>query len=208
MGLSYPELRSARKPAQGTRDGLRAAIAHNTVISMKYVVLVPAFALAGCTSQQFTEFFNPAAAVPEVPEAIEVVAPAPEPVAPPKPPVATLDPTPPPPPPPAARTVEQFDTTTAEDRAEATAAPEPAGETKLGTTIATLGSPADPGIWLKTPLVSELLPGRVEYKGKSVNLELRPSGGVAGSGSQISLPAMRLLDAPLTGLLELTVYKD
>lgn len=104
----------------------------------------------------------------------------------------------------------QFDTTTAQDRAEATAKPTPASETKLGTTIATLGSPADPGIWLKTPLVSTLVAGRVVYgsNGKSVNLELRPSGGDAGSGSQISLPAMRLLDAPLTGLLDLTVYQN
>jgi hypothetical protein len=61
---------------------------------------------------------------------------------------------------------------------------------------------------LKTPLVTELLLGRVDYNGTSVNLKLRPSGGEAGSGSQISLPAMLLLDAPLTGLLDLTVYKD
>jgi len=174
---------------------------------MKYVVLIPAFVLAGCTSQQFQEFFNPAAA-PVVPDVVEVAEPPLPPTLPPL--VETLDPTPPPPPPREARTVAQFDTTTAEDRAEATAAPEPAGETELGTTIATLGSPADPGIWLKTPLVTELVAGRVLYgaNGKSVNLELRPSGGEAGSGSQISLPAMRLLDAPLTGLLSLTVYKD
>ena len=170
---------------------------------MKYVVLFPAFVLAGCSSQQLNSFLYPnGTAEPAEVAVIDVVAPEPAPV------VETLDPTPPPPPPPMARTVEQFDTTTAEDRAEATAAPEPAGETRLGTIIATLGSPADPGIWLKTPLVTELVAGRVEYQGKSVNLELRPSGGEAGSGSQISLPAMRLLDAPLTGLLELTVYKD
>jgi len=35
---------------------------------------------------------------------------------------------------------------------------------------------------------------------------LRPSGGEPGAGSQISLAAMRLLDAPLTGLLELSVF--
>ena len=124
--------------------------------------------------------------------------------------IETLDPTPAPPPPPRARTVEQFDTTSAEDRAAAVAPPEPEGEVTLGSTIATLGPPAEPGIWLKTPLVTELVAGRVVFKdnGKSVNLELRPSGGDVGSGSQISLAAMRLLDAPLTGLLELTVYKD
>jgi hypothetical protein len=121
---------------------------------------------------------------------------------------ATLDPTPPPPPPVTARTVEQFDTTSAEDRAAAVAAPVTTGDTALGTTIATLGPPAAPGIWLKTPLVSALTMGRVDYpeKGTSVSLELRPSGGDAGSGSQISLAAMRLLDIPLTALAQVTVF--
>jgi len=113
----------------------------------------------------------------------------------------------PPPPPPNARTVEQFDTTSAEDRAAAVAAPS-GGERRLGTTIASLGSPTDPGIWFKTPLVRDVTMGRVEYQGNSVNVELRPSGGAAGSGSQISLAAMRLIEAPLTGLPEVTVYAN
>ncbi len=134
--------------------------------------------------------------------------PAPE-AAPPR----TLDPTPPPPPPAAARTVDEFDTTSAEDRAEAAAAPAPeeaASERRLGTTIASLGSPTEPGFWLETPLVSEVTPGRVELSGgaRSANVELRPSGGSAGSGSQISLAALRLLEVPLTDLPELTVYAD
>jgi hypothetical protein len=173
---------------------LRKAISHNTISDMKYVVLFRVLILAGCTLPP--EQVAPDAAAPVVEAAAPVV--------------ETLDPTPAPPPPPKSRTVEQFDTTTAEDRAAAVAKPEPAGETKLGTTIATLGSPADPGIWIKTPLVTELVMGRAVYgaNGKSVNLELRPSGGDAGSGSQISLPAMRLLDAPLTGLLELIIYRN
>nr|WP_246849340.1 D-galactarate dehydratase [Rubellimicrobium arenae] len=84
------------------------------------------------------------------------------------------------------------------------ATPRPAGQ--LGTTVASLGSPANPGLWLETPLVSEPTQGRVEYNGQSVALELRPSGGEPGSGSQISLEAMRALGAPLTGLPELTVF--
>ena len=44
---------------------------------------------------------------------------------------ATLDTTPAPPPPPTARTVEQFDTTTAEDRAEAVAEAEPRRGNKI-----------------------------------------------------------------------------
>lgn len=110
-------------------------------------------------------------------------------------------------PPPTARTVEQFDTTTAQDRAEAVAPPS-GGERSLGTTIASLGSPTDPGIWFKTPLVGDVMQGRIEYNGKSVNVELRPSGGAPGSGSQISLAAMRLIEAPLTGLPEVTVYAN
>ncbi len=113
----------------------------------------------------------------------------------------------PPPPPPNARTVEQFDTTSAEDRAAAVAPPS-GGERRLGSTIASLGSPTEPGIWFKTPLVQSITQGRVEYQGKSVNVELRPSGGAAGSGSQISLAAMRLIEAPLTGLPEVTVYAN
>jgi len=114
----------------------------------------------------------------------------------------------PPPPPPNARTVEQFDTTTAQDRAAAVVPVATAGERRLGTTIATLGSPTDPGLWFKTPLVTSVINGRVVYNGRSVNVELRPSGGASGSGSQISLAAMRLIEAPLTGLPEVTVYAN
>jgi hypothetical protein len=120
--------------------------------------------------------------------------------------VETVEETPPPPPPPTAETVEQFDTTDAEDRAEALDVEVVAGERDLGVTLATLGAPTDPGIWVKTPLVSEVIEGRVEYQGNSINVELRPSGGEPGSGSQISLPAMRLLNAPLTGIVELAVF--
>ena len=80
------------------------------------------------------------------------------------PPVETLDPTPPPPPPASANTAAEFDTTSAEDRAEALAAPE-APVAALGTTLATLGNPAIPGIWIETGLVGELTPGRAETAG-------------------------------------------
>lgn len=113
-----------------------------------------------------------------------------------------------PPPPPTARTEDAFDTTTAEERAAAVAPPEPAGERVLGTTVATLGAPTDPGLWLETPLVSAVGPGRVKAKanGKSVSLELRPIEGPATAGSRISLPALRLLEVGLAGLHELTVF--
>lgn len=120
----------------------------------------------------------------------------------------TLNPDPPPPPPPEARTVEEFDTTSDEDRRAALSAPTSAAEVRLGTTIASLGPPTDPGIWIETPLVTRLVMGRVDYpdRGTTVTMELRPSGGVPGSGSQISLAAMRLLEIPLTALAEVVVY--
>lgn len=164
---------------------------------MRYVLVLPLL-LAACGSPSMTKL-NPFARPEPVPVAPVIDAvPDPE-------PRATLDPTPPPPPPARARTVEQFDTTTAEDRAEALAVkPEPAAERKLGTEVASLGAPTDPGIWVKTPLVKTLNPGRVEVKGtgKSANIELRAGTG----GTQISLAAMRLLDIPLTDLPELVIY--
>jgi len=183
--------------SQGQSRPLSALARPFTLTFMRYIALIPVMALAACESPSLQGLLTPAAAP------VEVVAPVETPEALPE----TLDPTPPPPPPPSARTVEQFDTTTAEDRAEALAVdPEPAPSAALGTTIASLGSPSDPGIWLKTPLVTTLTPGRVEYQGNSVNVELRPSGGVAGSGSQMSLAAMRLIEAPLTGLPEVSVF--
>ena len=154
---------------------------------MRLILILSLAALAGCTTPSLQGGLG---TTPLSPMA------APEP---------TFNPAPPPPPA-TAVTVEQFDTTTQEDRAAAVATSASTGDQALGTTIASLGSPAEPGIWLKTPLVKALTPGRVTYQGKTINIELRPSGGAAGSGSQISLAAMRLIGAPLTGLPELTVF--
>lgn len=158
---------------------------------MRYAVFVPFFALAACESTSLQEFFQ----VPQSP--VDTALPE------------TLDPTPPPPPPADARTVDQFDTTTAEDRAEATGTGASPGARFLGTTNVSLGSAADPGFWIKTPLVTTLVAGRVEYpgNGRTLNLELRPSGGAEGSASQMSLAAMRLLDIPLTALTDVKVFQ-
>ncbi len=104
-------------------------------------------------------------------------------------------------------TVEQFDTTTAQERAAA-ARGAVSGEARVGRTVATLGNPADPGFWLETPLVSAARAGRVVAvtTGKSVQVELRPIEGDPGAGSRISLPALRLLEVGLTGLHELDVF--
>ena len=166
---------------------------------MRHLALISLIALAACNADSAPEWMHYPVETPAA-AAAELTA---------EEPVETLDATPPPPPPVGATTVEEFDTTTEEDRAAALAPVEPAGEERLGTTLATLGSPTDPGIWIETPLVDELAPGRAEVAatGASVNLELRPSGGEPGSGSEISLPAMRLLEIPLTAIQELVIYR-
>uniref|UniRef100_UPI003B52EC6F hypothetical protein n=1 Tax=Roseovarius indicus TaxID=540747 RepID=UPI003B52EC6F len=113
-------------------------------------------------------------------------------------------------PPAGANTADTLDTTSEEERAQAVAdAGAAGGETDLGVTIASLGAVAEPGIWLKTPLVQAEARGRVEFpeKGTKVAVDLIPLDAEPGAGSQISLAAMRLLEADLTSLPELRVYR-
>lgn len=110
---------------------------------------------------------------------------------------------------PKARTADQFDTTSAEDRKKAAAAPaRPEAETALGETVASLGDPARPGFWLETPLVSTPQKGRVllAETGKTAQVDLIPIDGPATGGSRISLAAMRLIGAALTDLPTLKVF--
>lgn len=121
---------------------------------------------------------------------------------------ATLSPeTAAPPPPPTARTAEALDTTTPEQRAAAVAAPTAETARELGQTVATLGSPTEPGLWLKTPLVTQEAMGRVTNPatGKSARVTLIPIDGPATGGSRMSLAAMRLIEASLTDLTEVMV---
>ena len=79
----------------------------------------------------------------------------------------------------------------------------------LGVTIASLGSPADPGLWLKTPLVTRETRGRVvTASGGQLAVTLRPIAGEATAGSRLSLEAMQALGLPLAELVELTVIAD
>ncbi|MCR8826436.1 hypothetical protein [Pseudosulfitobacter koreensis] len=105
-----------------------------------------------------------------------------------------------------ARTVADFDTVSAEEKAAASA-PAPVGG-RLGTTVASLGSPSEPGLWLKTPLVQTEQAGRVSFAGtgKSVAVTLIPIDGPASAGSRMSLSAFQTLGAPLTGLPEIEVF--
>ena len=110
---------------------------------------------------------------------------------------------------PAARaTAAQLDTTTAEQRSAA-AKPSEAAERKLGTTVASLGNPSEGGFWIKTPLVKERGIGRIvnPANGKSAKVDLIPLDG-AGTGSQVSLPAMQLLGISLTDLPTIEVYRS
>lgn len=104
-----------------------------------------------------------------------------------------------------ARTVDEFDTTTAQERDAAATPAAAGGEQALGTTVVSLGDPARPGFWIETSLVSAPGPGRVVYPetGQSVRVDLIP---LADGGSRMSLPAMRLIGVPLTGLVEVQVF--
>ncbi len=114
-----------------------------------------------------------------------------------------------PPPPAAARTAAQFDTTTQAQK-DAASAPSSGEGRLLGETVASLGDPGQPGLWIRTALTDVPGSGRIEYAatGRSAVVQLIPSGGAAGSGSQVSLAALRLLEAPLTDLPTVTVYAD
>ncbi|WP_147106129.1 hypothetical protein [Tateyamaria sp. syn59] len=78
----------------------------------------------------------------------------------------------------------------------------------LGRTVASLGNAAEPGLWLKTPLVSVEQSGRVYYDATNttVDVTLIPIDGPATAGSRLSLAAMQALGAPLTGLPEVDVF--
>jgi hypothetical protein len=104
--------------------------------------------------------------------------------------------------------VEEFDTTTQQEREAAAAPAEVAGERLLGTTIVSLGDPARPGFWIETPLVSSAAIGRVTFAGtgQSSQVDLIPIDGPATAGSRMSLAAMRLIGVPLTGLVEVQVF--
>lgn len=109
----------------------------------------------------------------------------------------------------AGQSPDLLDTTTAQDR-EAAQASATSGGAALGETLASLGSPTEQGLWLRTGLVTRVSPGRVERAdgNGAVRVELRPSGSAPGAGSQLSLAAFRTLQAPLTKLLPLRVFAD
>ncbi|MFT5869062.1 MAG: hypothetical protein ACI8TF_001172 [Paracoccaceae bacterium] len=91
---------------------------------------------------------------------------------------------------------------------EAEAEP-PRASGPLGQTVATLGDPTRPGLWLKTPLVRVQREGQITLGGgASIDVTLIPTRGEPGSGSRISLAAMQALQLQLTDLANLTVIAD
>jgi hypothetical protein len=91
---------------------------------------------------------------------------------------------------------------------KAVAKPVARPERDLGKTIASLGLIDETGFWLQTPLVQSEVEGRVVYlkTETSINLRLIPNGAAAGSGSQISIAAMKVLGIPIVDLAELQVF--
>ena len=106
-------------------------------------------------------------------------------------------------PPPGAVTARALDTTTAAERAAALAPPPaPGGERELGRTAVSLGLVTEPGIWLRSSLVTAPGKGRVVTAGgQSIAVDLIPGTGAA----QLSLAAFRALKLPLTALPEVTI---
>ena len=105
-------------------------------------------------------------------------------------------------PPEDARSVEEFDTTSDVQRREAADVSD--GGVLLGQDVVTLGDPAQPGFWVQTALVNAETSGRVELlgAGRGVEVTLIPT---EGSG-RISLAALRVLEIPLTDLVEVEIY--
>ncbi|MFN4058726.1 MAG: D-galactarate dehydratase [Roseinatronobacter sp.] len=107
-----------------------------------------------------------------------------------------------------ARDAASLDRTTASER-QAALAPPATRTISLGETLAALGNPTEQGFWLRTGLVQSVRQGRVEVQGgKSVAVELRPSGEAASAGSQLSLAAFRALEVPLTQLVNVRVMAE
>ena len=102
-------------------------------------------------------------------------------------------------------TAAALDTTTDAQKQAALAAPAASGERELGKVAVSLGSPAEPGIWLRSALVTASGKGRVvTATGQSVAVDLLPGQGAA----QLSLAAYVALGLPLTALPDVTVFAN
>lgn len=102
-------------------------------------------------------------------------------------------------------TATSLDTTSDAQKQAALAAPATSGERELGKVSVSLGSPSEPGIWLRSSLVTAAGKGRVvTATGQSVAVDLLPGQGAA----QLSLAAYMALGLPLTALPDVTVFAN
>ncbi len=99
---------------------------------------------------------------------------------------------------------EALDVVSVQEKEKATA--QVATRTSLGVTIVSLGNPAQTGLWMRSSLVQEPTKGRVVLlsSGEGVIVDLLPLQG--DGGEQLSLSALRTLNAPLTSLSEVEVF--
>ena len=165
---------------------------------IRLTMMLPMLALAACTGMQTQTTSRPDTAASTEAAATTTATP-----------VASANTSAPKPRPAARATAAQLDTTTTEQKAAA-AAPAQTAEQRLGTTIASLGDPTQPGFWIKTPLVKARGVGRIvnPANGKSSKVDLIPLDGPASGGSQVSLPALQLIGVSLTDLPEIEVFKS
>ena len=75
----------------------------------------------------------------------------------------------------------------------------------LGTSVATLGDPARPGLWVQTPRAGADTRGRVRATGDGTAIEVTVIAAPGAGGSRLSLGAMRALGADPAGLVEIEV---
>ncbi|MEW2911788.1 hypothetical protein [Leisingera sp. JC11] len=74
------------------------------------------------------------------------------------------------------------------------------------TTVASLGDPSLPGMWMETPLVAAEQQALIRSsRNTQVVVTLKPIPGESSGGSRLSIGAMRALGLPLTELAEVQV---
>ena len=115
-------------------------------------------------------------------------------------------------------TISRVPTGSSDQAAEAVAEPETVNATPVAavsagwpgakTTIAGLGDPNTPGRWLETPLVETEINGRVVVPKTGAQAYVTLVPAPVGSGSRLSIEAMRALLVPFDELVELAVYSN
>lgn len=109
------------------------------------------------------------------------------------------------PPPGVTNSAAALDTVSDADKDAARSAAAAANGGALGEVTVSLGDPSDPGLWIKSALVTTEQPGTVRTgAGDAIAVTLRPVGAGTG-GAQISLSALQALGLSLTGLHPVTL---